>query len=216
MPPIARRLMSCTTSYRTVRSFVHALPPWAPHAFSPACVGLHRQKCRDITTTAPSTPASPLRTSRSRRPSLSGRPSPLSSCRRSYHSYDHPEPAGPFSPTERAILAAASAHVPEHGFTPKTLALGARDAGYLDISTNLLADGVFTLVQWHLVSQREALAGKARVLFEGEEAQGLGVGAKVELLTWERLMGNRNVIGKLQEVSQESQLTRHHALGRSQ
>lgn len=124
----------------------------------------------------------------------------LASHRRSFHSYDHPEPAGPFSPTERAILAAAYAHVPHHGFIPKTLALGARDAGYLDISTNLLADGVFTLVQWHLVSQREALAEKARALLGGEEAKGLGVGAKVELLTWERLMGNEHVIGKLQEA----------------
>lgn len=129
---------------------------------------------------------------------------PLLSHRRSYHSYDHPNPSGPFSPTERAILAAAYAHIPQHGFTQKTLALGARDAGYLDISTNLLADGVFTLVQWHLVSQREALAAKARALSESDEAQGLGVGAKVELLTWERLMGNQNVIGKLQEVSQEN------------
>lgn len=38
-------------------------------------------------------------------------------------------------------------------------------------------------------------------MFEGDEAQGFGVGAKVELLTWERLMGNTHVIGKLQEVS---------------
>lgn len=77
--------------------------------------------------------------------------------------------------------------------------------GYLDISTNVLPDGVFSLVQWHLVSQREALLAKARVLFksEGEEEGGerLGVGRKVEMLTWERLMGNRAVIGRLQEVS---------------
>lgn len=58
-------------------------------------------------------------------------------------------------------------------------------------------------MQWHLVSQREALAAKAKALFEGQAAQGLDVGAKVELLTWERLMGNTHVIGKLQEVSQE-------------
>ncbi|KAH8751382.1 COQ9-domain-containing protein [Diaporthe sp. PMI_573] len=167
MPPIARRLTSCTASYPT---------------------------------TAPPTPANLPRASRSRRPQLSGSPSALSSHRRSYHSYDHPGPAGPFSPTERAILAAAYAHVPQHGFTPKTLALGARDAGYLDISTNLLADGVFTLVQWHLVSQREALAAKAKALFEAGEARALGVRAKVELLTWERLMGNKHAIGKLQEA----------------
>ena len=171
---------------------------------SPACLALARQKCGDQTTTASVTPAILPRESRSRRRPLPGSLSPLLAHRRSYHSYDHPDPAGPFSPTERAILAAAYAHIPQHGFTPKTLALGARDAGYLEISTNLLADGVFTLVQWHLVSQREALAGKASALFKGQEAQGLGVGAKVELLTWERLMGNEHVIRKLQEVSQES------------
>lgn len=215
MPPIARRLTSCATSYTTARSLVHALPPTAPCPSSPARVALVRQRCcnRATTTTAPTTPALLPRASRPSRhhplpgTPLPGTPLPLLSHRRSYHSYDHPNPSGPFSPTERAILAAAYAHIPQHGFTQKTLALGARDAGYLDISTNLLADGVFSLVQWHLVSQREALAAQARALFESEEARGLGVGAKVELLTWERLMGNENVIGKLQEVSQEN--TRH-------
>lgn len=123
----------------------------------------------------------------------------------SYHSYDHP-PAdpSPFSPTERAILSAAFAHIPEHGFSPAALALGARDAGLLDISTNLLPDGVFSLIQWHLVSQREALAERARELFagenEGREGDRLGVGRKVEMLTWERLMGNQMVIRRWQEV----------------
>lgn len=135
----------------------------------------------------------------------------------SYHSYDHPpaEPS-PFSPTERAILSAACAHIPEHGFSPSALALGARDAGFLDISTNLLPDGVFSLIQWHLVSQREALAGRARELFVivGEENEGeshtgrerWGVGRKVEMLTWERLMGNQMVIRRWQEV-RTAQLT---------
>lgn len=117
---------------------------------------------------------------------------------RKYHSYDHPSPTEPFSPTERAILAAAYARVPEHGFSQESLALGARHAGYLDISTNLLPDGVFSLVQWHMVSQREALAGRARALFSGEER--MGVGRKVEALVWERLMGNKEVIGRWQEA----------------
>lgn len=124
-----------------------------------------------------------------------------------YHSYDHPSPPQDqdpfFSPAERAILAAAYAHVPEHGFTPRALALGARAAGYLDISAGALPDGVFRLVQWHLASQREALALRSKVLFGGEEGAGerLGVRRKVEMLTWERLMGNRAVVGRLQEVS---------------
>lgn len=124
---------------------------------------------------------------------------PSSAClRRSYHSYDHPSPVEPFSPTERTILSAAYAHVPEHGFSQESLALGARDSGYLDISTNLLPNGVFSLVQWHMVSQRESLAERARHLFSPEER--MGVGRKVEGLVWERLMGNKAVIGRWQEV----------------
>ncbi|KAI3392244.1 hypothetical protein diail_5964 [Diaporthe ilicicola] len=202
MPQIARRLTSCASSYRTAqRLLLHGLSQKAPCASPPACVVLARQKRCDLTLTTPSAPAVLPRPSRSRRRPSPGSPSLLPR-RRSYHSYDHPNTPGSFSPTERAILAAAYAHIPQHGFTPKTLALGATDAGYLDISTNLLTDGVFSLVQWHLVSQRESLAGKARALFENEEAQRLGVGAKVEMLTWERLMGNKHVIWKLQEVGQ--------------
>lgn len=199
MSPVARRLASGATSCTTARSLARALPSWAPRASDPARVAPARQWCCDRATAPPTTSA--IRS-----------PSPLLSHRRSYHSYDHPDPAGPFSPAERAILAAAEAHIPQQGFTPKTLALGAWDAGYLDISTNLLADGVFTLVRWHLVSQREGLARKATALFEGDAAQGLGMGAKVELLTWERLMGNRHVIGKLQEVSEQMSSTKGSAM----
>ncbi len=55
-------------------------------------------------------------------------------------------PGAPFGAAERAILAAAYRHVPEHGFSPRTLALGARDAGYPDISASILPDGAFSLV----------------------------------------------------------------------
>lgn len=93
--------------------------------------------------------------------------------------------------------------MPARGFTQEALALGARDAGYLDISTSVLPDGAFSLVQWHLVSRREALAARAGVLLGGAEGERpLGVGRKVELLAWERLLGNTPVIGRLQEVSQ--------------
>lgn len=52
------------------------------------------------------------------------------------------------------------------------------------------------------MSQRQTLAGRARALF-GSEAQGqrIGVGRKVEALAWERLLGNRKVNGRWQEVS---------------
>lgn len=89
-----------------------------------------------------------------------------------------------------------------HGFSQAALSLGVRDAGFLDISTNLLPHGVFSLVQWHLVSQREALAAKAEKLFveAGPAGQWMGLGKMVEILTWERLMGNKEIIGRWQEV----------------
>lgn len=126
---------------------------------------------------------------------------------RLYHSYDHPPPPGVFNPTEQAILSAAYAHVPEHGFTQSSLSLGARDAGYLDISTNLLPDGPFSLIRYHLVAQREALAPKSKEIFSSSSNNTITsppgqwkVSDKVERLTWERLLGNRDVNHRWQEV----------------
>lgn len=82
------------------------------------------------------------------------------SCGRFYHSYEHDRPP-PFSPTEDRILSAALSHVPTHGFTTTALIQGARTAGYLDISTNLFPAGPFAIVNYHLVTQRLALAKEA-------------------------------------------------------
>ena len=126
---------------------------------------------------------------------------------RHYHASTHPPPPGPFSSTEQALLAAAYAHVPVHGFTRHALAAGARDIGYLDISTNVLPEGVFSLILYHLVTQRSALAGRVQELFDGRE-DSLSVGQKVEALAWERLLGNREVIGRWQEVRRQRSLPR--------
>lgn len=112
-----------------------------------------------------------------------------------YHSHTHPPPPPPFTPAEQTLLRAAYARVPAHGFTPESLALGARDAGLLDISASLLpggpGDAVFALIRWHLYVQRTALAGKAKELFSREEGLGeVGVGERVEALAWARLLGN--------------------------
>lgn len=132
--------------------------------------------------------------------------------RRRYHSYDHPPPPGAFNSAEQAILSAAYAHVPEHGFTQHALSLGARDAGYLDISTNILPDGPFSLIKYHLVTKREALAPRSVEIFNttasaspgatsgSPQAQTLQVADKVERLTWERLVSNQKVIHRWQEV----------------
>ncbi|KAI1385282.1 uncharacterized protein F4822DRAFT_339903 [Hypoxylon trugodes] len=127
-----------------------------------------------------------------------------------YHSYDHPPPPGVFSAAENAILSAAYRHVPEHGFTQHTLSLGARDAGYLDISTNLLPEGPFSLIRYHLLTQREALAPRSKEIFGSEtntasSAASLHIPEKVERLAWERLLGNQEVNHRWQEVSHNPQ-----------
>ena len=122
------------------------------------------------------------------------RVAPGSSCHRSYHSYEVDFPP-PFTDAENAILSAALAHVPSHGFTTTALSHGARDAGYLDVSTNLFTSGPFDLINYHLKIQRLAL--KNRVQFPDHQ---LGVGAKVRLLALQRLRANEPIIARWPEV----------------
>lgn len=116
-----------------------------------------------------------------------------------YHSYDYAQPP-PFPPAESAILSAAYSHVPNHGFTIDSLKLGARDAGYLDVSTNLFPRGVFDLVNYHLVTQRLALQNTVQFPDDGAQGKKPGVGAKVRTLTLARLRANEPVIHRWQEV----------------
>ena len=127
------------------------------------------------------------------------RPAAASTQRCSYHSYDYAQPP-PFPPAESAILSSAYAHVPNHGFTIDALKLGARDAGYLDVSTNLLPRGVFDLINYHLVTQRLALQNNVQFPEQGEQGKKMGVGAKVRTLTLARLRANEPVIHRWQEV----------------
>lgn len=146
------------------------------------------------------------------------RPRPLipRSCSRPYHSYDHPPPPGPFNAVEEPILAAAIPHVPSHGFTYTSLSLGAKTAGYIDASTNLFPRGSFSLVHYHLYTKRVCLAQHKDILEPLDAGnKPLGTAAKVKALTWERLMGNREIIHRWQEVflpyphSLKSMLTLH-------
>ncbi|KAL2185989.1 ubiquinone biosynthesis protein COQ9 [Thermothelomyces heterothallicus CBS 203.75] len=129
-----------------------------------------------------------------------GPPPSLPASSRRYHSRDHPPPPGPFTLAEATLLSAAYTHVPSHGFTPESLALGARDAGLLDISPSILPDGAFSLIRWHLHTQRTSLAAKAQRL-EAENGS-MTVADKVEALTWERLKGNveAGVVPRWQEA----------------
>ncbi|RCI11446.1 hypothetical protein L249_7470 [Ophiocordyceps polyrhachis-furcata BCC 54312] len=119
---------------------------------------------------------------------------------RCFHSYEHATPTNPpFSAVEDAILAASYRHVPEHGFSQRTLRLGAHDAGYLDISPAALPEGVFGLIRYHLVTKRLALAERSRHLFTNHQ-QPLSVDTAVAELTWARLKENVAVISRWQEA----------------
>ncbi|GAB7366845.1 hypothetical protein MBLNU230_g1015t1 [Neophaeotheca triangularis] len=116
--------------------------------------------------------------------------------RASYYSYEHTAPPT-YPEAETAILSAALTHVPKFGFTQESLALGAKEAGYLDVSTNLFPKGAFDLVKFYMVTQRLAL--KDRIHFPDEK---LSVGKKVRSLVLERLRANADaqVVGKWQEA----------------
>ncbi|KIW89414.1 rpsU-divergently transcribed protein [Cladophialophora bantiana CBS 173.52] len=113
--------------------------------------------------------------------------------RRTYFSIHHPDPP-PFPETQDRILSAAISRVPQHGFTEMALALGAKDAGYLDVTIQLFPRGVFDLINYHLVTQRLAL--KDTVQFP--KGSTLGLGAKLKTLTMARLRANADVIHQWQ------------------
>lgn len=124
------------------------------------------------------------------------RPLMLQPQRALYHSYEHIPPP-PYPATQTAILTSALQHVPTSGFTLQSLTLGAKENGYLDISTNLFPKGPYDLVQFYLITQRLAL--KDRIQFHdpvggggggGGQHQKLGVGRKVRSLILARLQAN--------------------------
>lgn len=125
-----------------------------------------------------------------------------------YHSYDYAQEP-PFPQAESAILSSAYAHVPTYGFTIDALKLGARDAGYLDASTNLFPRGVFDLVNYHLVTQRLALKDKVQFPDAGDDGKKIGVGSKVRTLTLARLRANEPIIQRWQEVHQISSKSKY-------
>ncbi|KAJ5393441.1 uncharacterized protein N7487_011082 [Penicillium crustosum] len=80
---------------------------------------------------------------------------------RTYHSALHARlPDHSYTNSQTAILTSALAHVPTHGFSATALTLGARDAGFLDVSVQLLPRGEFDLILFWLASRRGLLRGK--------------------------------------------------------
>eukprot|EP00136_Aspergillus_niger_P001843 XP_001390968.2 ubiquinone biosynthesis protein coq9 [Aspergillus niger CBS 513.88] len=98
---------------------------------------------------------------------------------RPYHSIHHPTPTHEYSNSQTTILSSALRHVPTHGFTRDALTLGARDAGFLDVSVQLLPRGEFDLILFWLP---------------------LSVDDKIKVLIMERLRMNVEVKEKLQDA----------------
>lgn len=122
---------------------------------------------------------------------------PLDCKYRQFHSYRHRS-----SPNSNAapdtILAAAYKHVPETGFTQKSILLGARDSGFLDISSSILHEGPFSLINYHLVQQRLCLVDSSKLLKDtGSQSS---PNERLIELTWARLLANKNIIHHWQEV----------------
>lgn len=65
-----------------------------------------------------------------------------------------------------------------------------------------MPEGPYSLIRYHLVTKREALAPWAKAIFgsEGEQGELLKVPEKVERLTWERLVSNSEVNHRWQEA----------------
>ncbi|KAL8937341.1 MAG: hypothetical protein Q9216_004476 [Gyalolechia sp. 2 TL-2023] len=120
----------------------------------------------------------------------------IPSDRHSYHSCEHNAPST-YTLAEKAILSAAIAHVPAHGFTATALSNGARDAGYLEVSTNLLPAGVFSLVKYHLITQRLALSKDTSTPPVQEPTNVL---KNVRALTLKRLRANESIVHRWQEA----------------
>lgn len=135
----------------------------------------------------------PARTCLSGQHSLKTASSCLRGHRRTYFSNHHPIPA-PFPAIEDSILSSAIKRVPEHGFTDTALSLGAKDAGYLDVSVQLFPRGVYDLINYHLVTQRLALKHNVQFPEDGR----LGVGRKIQTLAITRLRSNKDIIHQWQ------------------
>ena len=120
---------------------------------------------------------------------------PAPALARTYFSIHHPE-SRPFPDTQDRILSAAIDRVPQYGFTEDALLLGAKDAGYLDVTVQLFPRGVFDLINYYLVTQRLAL--KDNVQFA--EGTKLGLTHKIKALSMGRLRANRDIIHQWQGV----------------
>ncbi|KAI1957411.1 Ubiquinone biosynthesis protein coq9, mitochondrial [Ophidiomyces ophidiicola] len=130
---------------------------------------------------------------------------------RRYHSKSQPSPNPPadrFTPEQSAILSAALKYVPEHGFSTKSVIIGARELGYLDVSLQLFSRGAeLELVLYWLATRR----GLLKEMVESGEIFGekdvaaesfppAEVDRRVKTLIVERLKMNKEIINHWQDA----------------
>ncbi|KAJ5638104.1 hypothetical protein N7490_007983 [Penicillium lividum] len=120
--------------------------------------------------------------------------------RRPYHSTLHPAlPVHEYTNSQIAILEASLAHAPVHGFTHTSLLLGARDAGFLDVSVQLLPHEEYDLILFWLASRRGLLRAAVEsgdIQFTAEQ----DVQSKIKTLILERLKMNEEIRGQWQDA----------------
>jgi ubiquinone biosynthesis protein COQ9 len=129
---------------------------------------------------------------------------------RPYHSPLHPRlPDHEYNNSQTAILSASLPYIPEHGFSAEALTLGARDAGFLDVSVQLFPRAEFDLILFWLASRRGLLRAKVEegALFRrvadksGRDVSSFSTEEKCRILVLERLAMNADVKIQWQGVS---------------
>ncbi|KAI5806360.1 ubiquinone biosynthesis protein COQ9 [Geopyxis carbonaria] len=112
-----------------------------------------------------------------------------------FHSSQHPLPEPGYNSIENEILRSALTHVPEHGFSKSALLMGSRDSGYPDISANLFPNAVFSLIKYHLVTQRQQLRQNTDLVkLQGSLGRAASLTEKIRLACITRLRGNKQII----------------------
>ncbi|KAJ5138518.1 uncharacterized protein N7515_003366 [Penicillium bovifimosum] len=124
---------------------------------------------------------------------------------RPYHSTLHARlPDHTYTNSQTAILSAALDFVPTTGFTLESLTHGARSAGFLDVSVQLLPRREFDLILFWLASRRGLLRSKVEdglfTRLAAEAGKELSVDEKVKALVLERLKLNKDVKGVWQDA----------------
>ncbi|GES61060.1 ubiquinone biosynthesis protein coq9 [Aspergillus terreus] len=145
-----------------------------------------------------------LSLSRLSRPCLLSCPSPShlpSRSLRPYHSTLHPDPPPhEYTNSQSTILTAALRHVPDHGFTKNALTLGARDAGFLDVSVQLLPRAEFDLILFWLASRRGLLRARVENDHLLDSSDDASVDDKTKTLIMERLRMNADIRHQWQDA----------------